>query len=227
MGVIILVEDSVRFRSSLLPIIYSQLVRQTRAVMADGLNHMDKLLRMAARPKVLVAETYEQGLELFHRFRKHLFGVISDVSYPRGGRHDPQAGIAFIRQMQAELPDVPALLQSSDPANWQLAERLGVSFLHKKSPTLLEDVRNFMLGQFRLRRLRVPHAGRTGGSAGRRPALDGARAARRARRVDRVSRPAQPLLQLVPGADRVRAGAAACGRGASPSSATWRRSGAT
>ena len=147
-GVIILLEDSVRFRSSLLPIIYSQLVRQTRAVMADGLNHMDKLMRMAARPKVLAAETYEQGLELFHQFRKHLFGIISDVSYPRANRLDPQGGISFIRQVQAELPDVPTLLQSSDPANWRLAESLGVSFLHKKSPTLLEDVRNFMLEHF-------------------------------------------------------------------------------
>jgi len=147
-GVIILVEDSVRFRSSLLPIIYSQLVRQTRAVMADGLNHMDKLLRMAARPKVLVAETYEQGLDLYQRFRRHVFGVIADVAFPRGGQLDPQAGIAFLRQLKSDIPDLPALLQSSDPSNSKLAEQLGVSFLHKRSPTLLEDVRQFMLQNF-------------------------------------------------------------------------------
>jgi CheY-like chemotaxis protein len=147
-GIILLVEDSVRFRSSLLPIIYSQLVRQTRAVMADGLNHQDKLLRLAARPKVLLAETFEQGLELYNRFRKHIFGVITDVAYPRVGRQDPQAGIAFIQHLKSDLPDVPALLQSSDPANRQLAERLGASFLHKNSPTLLEDVRQFMLSNF-------------------------------------------------------------------------------
>jgi CheY-like chemotaxis protein len=147
-SVIILVEDSVRFRSSLLPIIYSQLVRQTRAVMADGLNHMDKLLRMAARPKILVAENYEQGLELFHRFRRHIFGVISDVSYWHGGQHDPQAGIAFIQEVRRVMPDVPALLQSSDPTNRQVALRLDVRFLHKKSPTLADDVRDFMLGNF-------------------------------------------------------------------------------
>jgi len=147
-GVIIVVEDSVRFRSAILPLIYSQLVRQTRAVMADGLNHMDKLLRLAARPKILVAETFEQGLELYNRFRKHLFGVITDVSYPRGGRQDSQAGITFIRHIRGEMPDVPALLQSSDASNWQLAERLGVSFLHKHSGTLLEDIRQFMLANF-------------------------------------------------------------------------------
>jgi hypothetical protein len=147
-GVIILVEDSVRFRSSVLPIIYSQLVRQTRAVMADGLNHMDKLLRLAARPKVLLAETFEEALDVFHRFRKHLFGVISDVSFNRGGRLEPHAGAEFLRQVHAEMPDLPALLQSSDPANRQVAEQLGVSFLHKRSPTLADDVREFMLQNF-------------------------------------------------------------------------------
>jgi len=147
-GVIVVVEDSRRFRSSLLPIIYTELVRQTRAVMAEGLNHMDKLLRMAARPKVLLAENFEEGMELFRRFRKHIFGVITDVAFPRDGQPDPQAGMTFIRQIRGVLPDVPCLLESSDPGNWQLAERLNVSFLHKRSPTLLDDMRNFMLANF-------------------------------------------------------------------------------
>lgn len=147
-GVIILVEDSVRFRSSILPIIYSELVKQTRAVMADGLNHMDKLLRMRARPKVLVAETYEQGLELYERFKKHLLGVISDVSFPRGGAQDQQAGVRFLRHIRGELPDVPGLLQSSDADNRRLAEEAGVRFLHKRSETLLDDMRAFMLDNF-------------------------------------------------------------------------------
>lgn len=147
-GVIILLEDSIRFRSSLLPIVYSQLVQQTRAVMAEGLNHMDKLLRMRARPKVLIAETYEEGLELCRRYRKQLFGIIADVSFPRGGQEDPRAGIDFIRQVKAELPDLPALLQSSDLANRALAEQIGARFLHKRSATLLEDVRRFMLEHF-------------------------------------------------------------------------------
>jgi len=147
-GVIILVEDSVRFRSSLLPIIYSQLVQQTRAVMADGLNHMQKLLRMRARPKVLVAETYEQGIELYRRYRRHIFGVITDVAFERGGRVDPRAGLDFITAIKVELPDVPALLQSSDAGNAELAEQIGARFLHKRSPTLLRDVSNFMRDNF-------------------------------------------------------------------------------
>jgi len=147
-GIIILIEDSVRFRSSLLPIIYTQLVRQTRAVMADGLNHMDRRLRQTARPKVLVAETYEQGWELYQRFQKYLLGVISDVSFPRHGEQDPQAGIAFLERVRREMPDLPVLLQSSDPSNAEAAHRLGARFLYKRSATLPEDVRNFMLENF-------------------------------------------------------------------------------
>ncbi|MBU0641200.1 MAG: histidine kinase [Planctomycetes bacterium] len=147
-GMIILVEDSVRFRSSLLPIMYTELVKQTRAVMADGINRMHKMLRMRARPKILVAETYEQGLEYYRRFRKHLFGVIADVRFPRGGQQDPHAGLDFIREVKADNPDVPALLQSSEPGNRALAESIGVQFLHKRSSTLLQDVRDFMMHNF-------------------------------------------------------------------------------
>ena len=147
-GTIILVEDSVRFRSSLLPIIYTELVKQTRAVMADGVNRMHKLLRMRARPKVLVAETFEEGMALYERFHKHLFGVIADVSFPRNGKQDRRAGIDFISQVKSDYPDTPALLQSSDQANRHLAEAIGAHFLHKRSTTLLEDVREFMLHNF-------------------------------------------------------------------------------
>src|SRR5262249_60921265 len=147
-GVIILIEDSVRFRSSLLPIIYSQLVQQTRAVMADGLNHMDKLARLAARPKVLLAENYEQAAVLFDRYRNHLFGVITDVSFPRDGHQDPSAGVEIVRHIRQELPDLPVLMQSSDPANRRLAAEVRASFLHKRSATLLQDVRQFMLDNF-------------------------------------------------------------------------------
>lgn len=147
-GTIILVEDSVRFRSSILPIMYTELVKQTRAVMADGINRMQKLLRMRARPKILVAETYEQAQELYEQYRKYLFGIITDVSFPRDGQMAQHAGIDFIRHVKHEFPDTPVLLQSSDLANRELAESIGASFLHKRSATLLEDMRNFMLKNF-------------------------------------------------------------------------------
>lgn len=147
-GVIILIEDSLRYRSSLLPALYSELVEQTRSVMQDGLNRMHKLLRMRARAKILVAETYEQGMELYERFKGYLFGLIMDVGFPRDGRPDPQAGLAFIRHVKGEHPDVPVLLQSSDLSNRELAESVDSAFLHKRSRTLLQDLREFMLHNF-------------------------------------------------------------------------------
>ncbi|RMF71606.1 MAG: histidine kinase, partial [Planctomycetota bacterium] len=147
-GVIILIEDSVRYRSSLLPMVYAELVNQTRAVMLDGLNRMQRLMRMRARPKMLVAETYEGGIELYERYRNYLFGIITDVSFSHNGRNEAQAGVKFISHVHAEQPDVPALLQSSDIANREFAELIGVSFLHKRSRTLLEDLRQFMVESF-------------------------------------------------------------------------------
>ena len=147
-GVIILVEDSRRFRSSLLPIMYSELVKQARAVMAEGLNRMHRLIRMRARPKILVAESFEAGVELLEQHRDHVFGVIADVRFPRRGKLDPRAGIDFIGRVKADLPDIPTLLQSSDRRNRSLAESIGADFLHKRSTTLLHDVRQFMLNNF-------------------------------------------------------------------------------
>ncbi len=147
-GTIIFLEDSIQYRSLLLPILYSELVNQTRSVLADGINRMHKTLRMRARPKILVADTYEQGVEYYSRYRKYLFGVIADVRFPREGIHDPRAGLDFIRMVKADYRDMPALLQSSEERNRELAEAVGAQFLHKRSPTLLQDVRDFMLGNF-------------------------------------------------------------------------------
>ena len=147
-GVIILVEDSLRFRSSLLPALYSELVSQTRSVMQDGLNRMHKLLRLRARPKILTAATYEDALALYERFKDYIFGLITDVTFPRDGQPDPQAGLALIHQIKSEHPDVPVLLQSSDPDNRKLADSVQSAFLHKRSRTLLADLREFMLNNF-------------------------------------------------------------------------------
>jgi len=147
-GVIIVVEDSVRFRSVLLPIIYEELVKQTRSVMREGLNRMQRMLRLRARPKILIAETYEQAVKLFKRYRKTIFGVITDVSFERDGVQDDEAGIELIRYIKSVNPDVPALMQSSDPGNRALAESVETGFLYKKSTTLLHDLREFMLQNF-------------------------------------------------------------------------------
>ncbi len=147
-GAILLLEDSVSFRSSLLPIMYAELVKQARAVMADGINRMHRLLRMRARPKILVADCHEQAVALYRQFRRQLFGVILDVRLPRDKQEDPAAGLDFLRLLKAENPDLPALVQSSEPANRQVAQDLGASFADKHSATLHREVAAFMLTNF-------------------------------------------------------------------------------
>src|SRR5262249_12556229 len=90
---IIVIENSTRFYSSYLPLLYTELVRQNQIVMADGVNTMERIWRTRARPKILLAETFEEGWSLFERYRAFVLGVITDARFPRNGRSDPQAGL--------------------------------------------------------------------------------------------------------------------------------------
>ncbi len=141
---IILIEDSVDFYSSYLPMLYTELVTQTQGLMVDGLNRIQKLIRMRARPKILLATTYEEGLELYTRYKNDLLGIITDARIPRNGVLDPIAGIDFARMVRTELWDQAVLVQSSDPNAEELAKSVEAHYINKQSPTLLNDVRDFM-----------------------------------------------------------------------------------
>ena len=112
--VIILVENSVRFYSTYLPLFYTELLKLTQSLMAEGINLMQRLLRMRARPKILLAETFEEAWQLYSKYSENVLGVITDIRFPRDGRLDPQAGLEFTRLLQEKSPDTPVLLQSSD-----------------------------------------------------------------------------------------------------------------
>jgi hypothetical protein len=142
---ILLVEDSVRFYSHFLPLVYTELLEQTRRLMSDSLNLTHKMLRMRARPKILLATTFDEAWELYQRYRKNLLGIITDIQFPRAQKIDPEAGLRLIEKIKTETPDIPMLLQSSDKRWRENAEKLGASFLHKAAPTLLEDLRAFIL----------------------------------------------------------------------------------
>jgi DNA-binding NarL/FixJ family response regulator len=146
--VIILIENSVRFYSSYLPVIYAELMRQTRALMAEGVNPVHKLLRMRARPKILLAETFEEAWDSYTKYRNNLLGIISDIRFPRGGELDNEAGLEIARRVKEESPHLPVLLQSSDASHKAAAAALGASFLHKRSRRLIQELRTFMLTHF-------------------------------------------------------------------------------
>jgi CheY-like chemotaxis protein len=146
--VIILIEDSVRFYSSYLPLIYTEITAQTNALMADGINPADRLLRMRARPKILLADSFEEGWNLFDKYRDYILGIISDIRYAKNGQVEELAGLQFARMVKKEVPDLPVLLQSSNRELEPLASAQNLSFLYKESPTLLTDLRDFIMRNF-------------------------------------------------------------------------------
>jgi hypothetical protein len=139
--VFLVVEDSVRYYSSFLPVIYSEVLNLSQAVLAEAGNRLQRYLRMRARPKILLSTTFEDAFEDFTRYQDLVMGVIADIEFPRGGSVSSTAGIdltAAIRELQ---PDVPLVLQSSHPGNRDLAASVGASFLLKGAPDFLLQLR--------------------------------------------------------------------------------------
>ncbi|MCA9751921.1 MAG: histidine kinase [Gemmatimonadetes bacterium] len=143
--VLILVEDSIPFYSSYLPMLFDEIMKQTSSLIQEGVNLTQKLLRMRARPKILLASTYEEAWELYENYREVVLGIISDVRFPREGVVDPEAGVELLRTIRRTDPYTPLVLQSSENRFAETATFLGATFLHKRSPTLLQEFRRFML----------------------------------------------------------------------------------
>ena len=142
--VILLIENSVRFYSAYLPLIYTEVVKLTQSLMSEGVNLMHRLLRMRARPKILLAETFEDAWALFSKYSDNLLGVVSDVRFPRDGALSDDAGLEFTRRVKQCAPLMPVLLQSSNDAHATRAAELQASFLNKHSPQLLQHLRQFL-----------------------------------------------------------------------------------
>jgi len=142
--VIVLVEDSPMYRSSLLPMLYKEVVSQTNAVMEESLNEEHKILRMRARPKILTAATYEEAWDLYTRYKPYLLAFLSDVRFPRNGEIDPSAGFTLLSEICTDCSNLPMLMLSSEEENRNRAEACGAVFLDKNSPTLHMDIRSFM-----------------------------------------------------------------------------------
>jgi len=140
---IIMIEDDVKFYSSYLPIIYTQLMRHSQNVIAEGVNLAHKMMRMRARPKILLCDNYEDAWRFFETYHETILGVISDVRFPHNGESDPQAGLEFAKNVKKSHLDIPILLQSHDPGLEEVANSIGASFLKKDSPRLLHKVREF------------------------------------------------------------------------------------
>lgn len=145
---ILLVEDSVRFYSSYLPNMYKIIFKQSKSFMTEGLNDHQQTMRMRGRPKILLATTYEEAIDIYEKYKNNLLGIISDISYKRGGMIDNEAGIKLCKEVKKDDKYMPMLLQSSDAHNIETARRLKVGFINKNSKTLSFELRQFIMEFF-------------------------------------------------------------------------------
>jgi len=145
---LIVIEDQVPYYSSFLPVIYAELINHSHNLVPEGINLSHKLMRLQARPKILLCRTFEEAWELFESYRTSVLGIISDIEFPKGGLLSPRAGVEFARQVRELEPDIPIMLQSGRPENEALAQEAGASFQLKGSPLLLQELRHFMVENF-------------------------------------------------------------------------------
>jgi CheY-like chemotaxis protein len=145
---IILIEDNVRYYSSFVPIIYTELLKQSQRLISEGINLTHKFLRMRARPKILLCSTYEEAWNYYEKYKEYILGIISDIDFPRNGVQDPLAGVEFAKNVRAEQPDIPILLMSNMHENEIPAKEVGSDFVLKDSALLLNELRQFMFNYF-------------------------------------------------------------------------------
>jgi len=145
---LLVVEDNVRYYSSFLPIIYSELMRQAERVLTEGANITERILRLRARPRVLLTSSFEEAWEQAVTYRDSLLAILSDIEFPMGGELRGDAGAVLARRARELEPDLPIVLQSSKPDNERVARELGAPFLLKDSATLLQDLRACMVEYF-------------------------------------------------------------------------------
>ena len=142
---IILVENSIRYISSYLPNIYRIVLLQSLDFQREALNEHQRMLKMRGRPKILLANNFNDALNLYKKYKYNVLGVISDISYKRDNLTDENAGIELCKVVMADDDKVPFLLQSSSSAHKKVAEELGAGFINKYSKSLSLELRNFII----------------------------------------------------------------------------------
>ena len=151
--VILFVEDSIRWYSSIVPHLYKYVFKQSRSFMTEALNEHEQMLRMRGRPKILLARSYEEGMAIYQKYHQNMLGVITDVSYMQHGVKNKQAGINLCAEIRKNDKHIPLICISTEETNHKAADGVKAAFLHKMSKTLLLDLRekiakNFGFGDF-------------------------------------------------------------------------------
>ena len=145
---IILVEDNIRFYSSVLPELYKFVLQQSMEFATEALNEHQRTLRMRGRPKIVLARTYEEAIDLYDRHPNNVLGVITDARYPRGGVVDPQAGVHLLAELRKRDPFLPLILESAESENALQAKAYNADFIDKNSKKMAVDLREVVKQRF-------------------------------------------------------------------------------
>ena len=141
---LLLVEDSIRFYSSILPNLYNYILAQSKRFSTEALNRHAATLRMRGRPKVVLARNYEEAMALYTKYSDNVLGVISDVRFPIDGVKDSEAGLKLLRNIHKDNPYLPLIVESTESANREKAEAEGFRFVDKNSKKMSIDLRAIM-----------------------------------------------------------------------------------
>jgi hypothetical protein len=143
--VILLVEDSPKYYSRYLPMLYKIIMEQTQRLIEDvNTDDLYKVLKMRARPKILLAHTYEEAMEIFDQYKDYFLCVISDVCFPKDNKLNKSAGFELIKFIKENVLNLPTVLQSSDPENAKKSYEIKSNFINKNSESLLQDLKSFI-----------------------------------------------------------------------------------
>ena len=150
---ILLVEDNIRFYSSVLPNLYNYILQQSKNFSTEALNPHAAAQRKRGRPKVVLATNYEEAMQIYEKYKENPLGVISDTRFPMhtpAGRlshveeGDPEAGLKLLREIRKKDEYVPLILESSEVQNREKAWAEGFDFLDKNSKKFNVDLRQMI-----------------------------------------------------------------------------------
>ena len=150
---ILLVEDSVRYYSTYLPVLYKLVLQQNIAAVKDALNEEQQIFRKRARPKILMATNYEDAVNIYNTYKENLLGVISDIGFVLHRNDKPSqekldAGVDLCNLIRKEYPKMSIPMQSSQDSMRSVAESLNAGFLMKRSKTLTQELSEYIGREF-------------------------------------------------------------------------------
>ena len=145
--VIILVEDNPRYYSTILPMMYKEIVFHAKSLLGSNFGNLDRTFYMRSRPKIMLAKNYEQGIKLFNKYQSNLIGVITDLRFPKKGVVDKMAGLKLAKKIREKEKSIPILIQTTEIIKDKTND-LTEHIIDKKSPFFLKKLRKFMIRNF-------------------------------------------------------------------------------